>query len=163
MTITLAEIKTLLFNLPDEERTDTEATILRRLEDLDEPALIGPGVYSVFVLRDDGTWTQPIYRLERFVPEQEFRRTVENLHGGFISYGVQEDLEAPDQAVRRFPGSTDHTFRAVPAPRANPEGTLMGQWIILDDARRVVARFQSDGRDRAEEWFHKRDLEPVYG
>jgi hypothetical protein len=163
MTITLNDIKTLLVNLPDDQRTDTEAAILRRLEEQDPPVL-EPGVYSLFVLVDDGTWTQPIYRVTVPVEERVFRQEVEAQHGGFISYGVQEDLEAPPEAIRGEFLRHRHNFRAEPAPRANAERHIRGAFIIrrLAPHPAVVARFQTDGRDRAEEWFHKRGLAPRY-
>jgi hypothetical protein len=62
------------------------------------------------------------------------------------------------------------TYVSEPAPRLNPEGRLMGAWIIRmietpcahrPRCSRIVARFQYDGRDRAEGWLHTHKAPPV--
>lgn len=64
--------------------------------------LLFPGRYSVFVLRDDGSWEQPTYEITESMSESEFRRLAEADCGGFISYGVGDDEDCPDENVRTF-------------------------------------------------------------
>jgi hypothetical protein len=66
-----------------------------------EPTL-EPGVYSVFVLRDDQTWEQPVYEITEPMTEIEFRDRAEFECGGFISYSVCEDTDCPEEYVRTF-------------------------------------------------------------
>ena len=65
--------------------------------------ILQPGNYSIFVLCDDNTWEQPIYRVLTPISEHDFRILAENDCGGFVSYGVQEDTEAPADCVRVLP------------------------------------------------------------
>lgn len=44
----------------------------------------------------------------------------------------------------------------TPAPRSNPDGKLMGSWVVLGLTGKVVARFPVDGRDKAEAWIAAR-------
>jgi hypothetical protein len=52
-------------------------------------------------------------------------------------------------------GPQPKAFAIEPAPRANPAGRLDAAWIVrrLCDGR-IVARFDADGRDRAQAWIH---------
>lgn len=68
----------------------------------DPDAKLSPGVYSVFVLRDDGTWVQPVYRLRRPIPAQEFYSWVAEDEGGFIAFEADLDDEADPDAIRDF-------------------------------------------------------------
>ncbi len=62
-----------------------------------------PGNYSVFVLRDDETWCQPTYYVNRRMTEDEFMQIAIREHGGFIAYGVQADDDCPKEYVRKLP------------------------------------------------------------
>lgn len=61
-----------------------------------------PGRYSVFVLQEDCTWEQPVFGIDKPMTEHDFRMNAEANCGGFISFGVQEDSDSPDDVVRRF-------------------------------------------------------------
>jgi hypothetical protein len=59
-----------------------------------------PGYYSVFVLSDDGTWSQPIYSIEGTAwTEHALEAMALNLGGrkAFAAYGVNEDPDAPTE------------------------------------------------------------------
>ena len=58
-----------------------------------------PGLYSLFVLIDDGTWVQPVFRVIKPMSEEEFRTRAEAVKGGFISYGVQSDEDCDPENV----------------------------------------------------------------
>ena len=55
-----------------------------------------PGPYSVFVLRDDGTWVQPTYLVGDGWTEERFGREAEARNGGFVYYGIGRDEDAPE-------------------------------------------------------------------
>lgn len=65
--------------------------------------MLEPGNYSVFVLSDDQTWEQPTYRVPVRMSEHDFRMAAETDCGGFISYGVNEDDDCPEENVRKLP------------------------------------------------------------
>ncbi len=64
--------------------------------------MLEPGNYSVFVLSDDQTWQQPTYRIVKPMSERDFRMAAEMDCDGFISFGVNEDTECPEENVRVF-------------------------------------------------------------
>lgn len=66
--------------------------------------ILEPGIFSVFVLSDDQTWAQPVYRIDKPMSEHDFRMAAERDCGGFISFGVQEDTDTdcPPENVRVF-------------------------------------------------------------
>ena len=66
------------------------------------PVMLQPGVYSVFVLSDDGMYKQPVFHVDQPMSEVEFKNLAEQECDGFISYGVQEDTDCPKDCIRTF-------------------------------------------------------------
>ena len=61
--------------------------------------------WSCFVLNDNGTWTQPTYRLSHDMTEQEFSEAVlaDFGHNDFLVVGIGPDEDCPDdEFVREF-------------------------------------------------------------
>jgi len=67
-----------------------------------KPKMLPPGVYSMIVLIDDGSWIQPAYRTTEAMTEDEFRRRVECkvTHNAFMFLSVAEDPDAPEDYIR---------------------------------------------------------------
>lgn len=57
------------------------------------------GVYSAFVLRDDGTWTQPRFRLTRPATEAQIKAALTRNHHNFYVTGLQGDDDTVDEFV----------------------------------------------------------------
>lgn len=53
-----------------------------------------PGVYSAFVLRDDGTWTQPSFRLTAPATEEQIHAALIRDRDSFYVAGLQADDNA---------------------------------------------------------------------
>ena len=70
-----------------------------------EPDVRKGGQYSVFLLRDDGTWTQPTYRADRDMTYAEFRQRINNgAHRDvFLVCGLGEDDGADEDCVEEMP------------------------------------------------------------
>jgi hypothetical protein len=76
------------------------------LEVARRPLLIEPerrlsDVFSMFILRDDSTWTQPAFRISLPVnhsnlSNKELEAIAINHFGGFIGYGLQTDSDNED-------------------------------------------------------------------
>jgi len=90
--------------------------------------ILPPGNYSVFVLRDNSTWEQPTYRLKHSMDEHNFRLHAEVDCGGFISFGVGEDPDCPDENVRELPAC------AYPCAQDSPD-TGGGTQTVGEPAR----------------------------
>lgn len=56
-------------------------------------------VFSAFVLRDDGTWQQPSFRISRKATEAEIERALLRQYDGFIVYGLGDDSGAPEEYI----------------------------------------------------------------
>ena len=64
-----------------------------------EKKYLEPGVYSAFVLSDDGMWEQPSFRLTRPSGEHAVESALCDKYGGFFVAGLQEDTDAPEDCV----------------------------------------------------------------
>jgi len=69
----------------------------------DKETVLEPGLYSVFVLRDNGAWEQPTYRITEPMTEHDFHIRAESDCRGFISFGVGDDNDCPEEDARTFP------------------------------------------------------------
>lgn len=74
--------------------------VLDHNRNVPENNMLEPSNYSIFVLSDDQTWEQPTYRITKPISEHDFRMQAESNIGGFISFGVQEDNECPEEYLR---------------------------------------------------------------
>ena len=61
-------------------------------------------VYSCFVLHEDGTWEQPIFRLKKDMDEQEFSVIVLDKMGRkfFLVACISSDEDAPEESIREI-------------------------------------------------------------
>lgn len=64
-----------------------------------DPHEITPGLWSVFVLHDDGAWSHPIFRVREPISEQEFCDRATRYEGGFIAHGVSKTEDVDPETV----------------------------------------------------------------
>ena len=82
----------------------------------DRIIMLEAGVYSAFVLIEDGTWTQPSFSIARLRPKREVENKLMEWKGGFLVYGLQSDDDAPkDEVTPLFDLPTLVVFRKFKA------------------------------------------------
>jgi hypothetical protein len=61
--------------------------------------------YSIFILHDNGTWEQPTFCVENGdrLSLDEIEKCAQNQFGGFLSYGLQSDDDAPEENICEIP------------------------------------------------------------
>lgn len=61
-------------------------------------------IYSCFVLHEDGTWLQPVFRLSKDMDEEEFSVIVLDHMGRdfFFVAGIMPDQEAPEESIQKI-------------------------------------------------------------
>ena len=61
-------------------------------------------VWSCFLLHEDGTWTQPTYRLSRFMSEATFMQKAMEKEGRkyFAVCGICQDPDCPEENIQNL-------------------------------------------------------------
>lgn len=80
-------------------RTYARKNIAAAMAAAEEEELLAPGVYSAFVLYDDGTWQQPSFSIGRPATEREIEAALTKPKRAFYVAGLQEDSGASKECV----------------------------------------------------------------
>jgi hypothetical protein len=85
-------------------------------------------VVSLFVLEDNGMWTQPVLLVPSGASGAQIERCASRRYNGFITCGLQEDLDAPEDSIKDCTG--DPEFQDMP-PSVSPfvPPTRIVRWI----------------------------------